>query len=143
MHVHLIRPHGLLLVELALELFRSKPSCWIAVRKSGVDALLIVRVRSVSKVEKESRNLALLGRRKGHKAVLDFFDAHGAQNTAVSIQGKRAKSPNDSSSETAEGLRSVARWLRGGGKAAVILSSEFQVQLRAAALRCPDARRSS
>ena len=64
MHVNFMGPHEarLLLVELALKLLRSQPMCGVAVGQAGVDALLIIGIGSMSKVEKECRNLALLRR---------------------------------------------------------------------------------
>jgi len=66
--------------------------CRVAIGQSGSHTLLIVGIRGVPKMEKESGHLALLGWRKGRNAALDFVNVHGVQNTAGSVQGKRAKS---------------------------------------------------
>ena len=43
---------------------------------AGIDALLVVRISRVSKMEEKSGHLALFRRGEGRDAMLDFFNTH-------------------------------------------------------------------
>ena len=62
----------------------------VSVGEPGTDTLLIFGIRNMAEVKKEGRYLALLLRREGRDPLFDFFDVHSGQNTAGSVQSKRA-----------------------------------------------------
>ena len=56
----------------------------ITIRQPGLYSVLVVEVSGMSQVEEESRDLALLCRGQGGDVLLDFFNAHNAENTTLS-----------------------------------------------------------
>ena len=51
-----------------------------SVRESGADAILVIGIGDMAEVEKESRQLSLLGRRKSGDSMLNFLNAHNLGN---------------------------------------------------------------
>ncbi|HEY3900334.1 MAG TPA: hypothetical protein VGM54_17120 [Chthoniobacter sp.] len=77
MHVDLVWPHeALRLVKTPFEIVGSQPMGRVAVRQAGIHLLLVIAIRFMPQVEKESRNFALLGGGQSGNRLLDFFHTH-------------------------------------------------------------------